>query len=140
VHFGNKISYVWAVNQETDLALPFIPPFHLNTVLSFEFIKSKNMKWKSLKINAQYDYFAKQNRIDQFETITNAYSLFGGGLSAKYESKSVCIDFYIIANNITNEVYFNHLSRLKYVGINGMGRNLTIGCSIPFGVLKNKSL
>ncbi|MEN9331376.1 MAG: hypothetical protein RLZZ94_466 [Bacteroidota bacterium] len=140
VHFGNKISYVWAVNQETDLALPFIPPFHLNTVLSYEFIKSKNKNWKSLKVNAQYDYFAKQNRIDQFETMTNAYSLLGGGFSAKYESKSVCVDFYLIANNITNEVYYNHLSRLKYVGIAGMGRNLTIGCSIPFGVLKNKSL
>ena len=45
-----------------------------------------------------------------------------------------------VVNNITNEVYFNHLSRLKYVGIEGMGRNLTIGCSIPFGILKNKSL
>ena len=140
LHFGNKISYVWAVNQETDLALPFIPPFHLNTVLSYEFVKSKNKNWKSLKVNAQYDYFAKQNRIDQFETMTDAYSLFGGGFSAKYESKSVCVDFYLIANNIPNEVYYNHLSRLKYVGIAGMGRNLTIGCSIPFGVLKNKSL
>jgi iron complex outermembrane receptor protein len=140
VHFGNKISYVWAVNQETKLALPFIPPFHLNTVLNYEFIKSKNTNWKSLKVNAQFDYYAKQNRIDQFETITNAYSLLSGGFSARYESNAFCIDFYLIVNNITNEVYFNHLSRLKYVGIAGMGRNLTIGCSIPFAILKNKSL
>jgi len=131
---------VWAINQETDLALPFIPPFHLNSVLCYEFIKKQNGNWKSIKIKAQYDYFAKQNRIDQFETITEAYSLFGGGLSARYQSKNTCVDFYVIASNITNEVYYNHLSRLKYVGIAGMGRNLTIGCSIPFGILKNKSL
>jgi len=140
VHFENKASYVWAVNQETNLALPFIPPFHLNSVLSYEFIKKQNLKWKSFKIKAQFEYFAKQDRIDQFETITDAYSIWGGGLSTRYESKNLCLDFYVIANNITNEVYFNHLSRLKYVGISGMSRNLTIGCSIPFGVLKNKSL
>lgn len=140
IHFENKASYVWAINQETELALPFIPPFHLNSLLSYEFIKKQNSNWKSIKIKAQYDYFAKQNRIDQFETITEAYSLFGGGFSARYQSKSTCVDFYLIASNITNQVYFNHLSRLKYVGIAGMGRNLTIGCSIPFGVLKNKSL
>ena len=109
-------------------------------LLSYEFIKKQNSNWKSIKIKAQYDYFAKQNRIDQFETITEAYSLVGGGFSARYQSKSTCVDFYLIASNITNQVYFNHLSRLKYVGIAGMGRNLTIGCSIPFGVLKNKSL
>ena len=140
IHFENKASYVWAINQETELALPFIPPFHLNSLLSYEFIKKQNSNWKSIKIKAQYDYFAKQNRIDQFETITEAYSLVGGGFSARYQSKSTCVDFYLIASNITNQVYFNHLSRLKYVGIAGMGRNLTIGCSIPFGVLKNKSL
>ena len=140
IHFENKASYVWAINQETALALPFIPPFHLNSLLSYEFIKKQNSNWKSIKIKAQYDYFAKQNRIDQFETITEAYSLVGGGFSARYQSKSTCVDFYLIASNITNQVYFNHLSRLKYVGIAGMGRNLTIGCSIPFGVLKNKSL
>ncbi|MFM2156561.1 MAG: hypothetical protein RL516_1310 [Bacteroidota bacterium] len=140
VHFENRASYVWAVNQETDLALPFIPPFHLNSVLSYEFIKKQNGNWKSIKIKAQFDYFAKQDRIDQFETVTDAYSLFGGGVSARYEAKNVCVDFYVIANNITNQIYFNHLSRLKYVGINGMGRNLTIGCSIPFDILKNKSL
>jgi iron complex outermembrane recepter protein len=140
IHFENKASYVWAVNQETDLALPFIPPFQFNTVLSYEFIKKQNRNWKSLKVKAQFDYFAKQSRIDQFETITDAYTLLGGGFSARYESKVICLDFYLIANNITNEIYFNHLSRLKYVGINGMGRNLTIGCSIPFDVLKNKSL
>ena len=140
VHFENKASYVWAINQETELALPFIPPFHLNSVLCYEFIKKQNGNWKSIKIKAQYDYFAKQNRIDQFESITEAYSLFGGGLSARYQSKNTCVDFYVIASNITNEVYYNHLSRLKYVGIAGIGRNLTIGCSIPFGILKNKSL
>lgn len=140
IHFENKASYVWAINQETELELPFIPPFHLNSLLSYEFIKKQNSNWKSIKIKAQYDYFAKQNRIDQFETITEAYSLVGGGFSARYQSKSTCVDFYLIASNITNQVYFNHLSRLKYVGIAGMGRNLTIGCSIPFGVLKNKSL
>ena len=140
VHFENKASYVWAVNQETNLALPFIPPFHLNSVLSYEFIKKQNLKLKSLKIKAQFEYFAKQNRIDQFETITDAYWIWGGGLSTRYESKNFCFDIFVIANNITNEVYFNHLSRLKYVGILGMSRNLTIGCSIPFGVLKNKSL
>lgn len=140
VHFENKASYVWAVNQETNLALPFIPPFHLNSVLSYEFIKKQNLKWKSFKIKAQFEYFAKQDRIDQFETITDAYSIWGGGLSTRYESKNFCFDLFLIANNITNEVYFNHLSRLKYVGISGMSRNLTIGCSIPFGVLKNKSL
>ena len=140
IHFENKASYVWAINQKTELALPFIPPFHLNSLLSYEFIKKQNGNWKSIKIKAQYDYFAKQNRIDQFETITKAYSLVGGGFSARYQSKSTCVDFYLIASNITNQVYFNHLSRLKYVGIAGMGRNLIIGCSIPFGVLKNKSL
>ena len=86
-------------------------------------------------IKTQCDYFASQNRIDQFETPTASYTLFGAGITTKYESKKTAFDFYFLVNNLTNQVYYNHLSRLKYVGIAGMGRNIMIGLSVPFGLL-----
>ena len=37
----------------------------------------------------------------------------------------------IIADNLTDAVYFDHLSRLKYVGVHNPGRNVTVKLEIP---------
>ncbi|MFM7015172.1 MAG: TonB-dependent receptor [Bacteroidota bacterium] len=137
LHFENKFSYVKATNLETHLPIPYIPPFHFNSSLIYELLKNREGKLKSMQVSAQVDYFAKQNRIDSFETTTKQYSLISCGTNAHFESKHITFDIFCQVNNLTNVTYYNHLSRLKYIQVSGMGRNLTIGCSIPFGLVKH---
>ena len=37
----------------------------------------------------------------------------------------------LIGDNLTDKVYVDHLSRLKYVGIRNPGRNITLKLEIP---------
>ena len=41
------------------------------------------------------------------------------------------MDLRISGNNLLNKDYFSHLSRLKYDGIGNVGRNITLGISVP---------
>ena len=45
------------------------------------------------------------------------------------------LSLYIIGSNLTNQVFSPHLSRLKYIGIANMGRNVTFKLVVPFQIL-----
>ena len=42
------------------------------------------------------------------------------------------LSLYIIGSNLTDRAYMPHLSRLKYIGIANMGRNVTFKLVAPF--------
>jgi iron complex outermembrane recepter protein len=65
--------------------------------------------------------------VSQFETTTDGYSLLSAGFGAKAKLFNKELSFNFSANNITDKVYINHLSRLKPDGIPNMGRNFTLG-------------
>jgi len=41
------------------------------------------------------------------------------------------LSLYLIGTNLTDQAYMSHLSRLKYIGIAGPGRNLTLKLVVP---------
>ena len=87
-------------------------------------------------------YTATQNRVysfDDTETATKGYTLinFGLGTSLKNKNGNNIVDIYLLANNIFDVAYQDHLSRLKYFedysaspngrsGIYNMGRNISL--------------
>jgi len=155
LHFENSISVVYGVNKDIDPKLksdsnkyvPFIPPLHGVSELKYDFdIKSAHMVDGFVKI--QLAYYAKQDRVyltDNTETETPGYSLVNAGVGTGFTNKKnkKIFNIYVMANNIFDIAYQDHLSRLKYFepypddprphhGIYNMGRNMSVKIDVPF--------
>ena len=154
LHFENSFSIVYAVNKSlnngkalNDSAkyLPFIPPFHGLSELRYD-INSKNHHIVNGFVKAQLVYYAAQNRAylaNNTETPTSGYSLFNVGLGTGITNKAgrSVFNIYLMANNLFNVSYYDHLSRLKYFvsptvvnqsqGIHNVGRNFSVKLNVP---------
>ncbi|MCW8824564.1 MAG: TonB-dependent receptor, partial [Ignavibacteriaceae bacterium] len=76
----------------------------------------------------------EQNRNASNETTTPAYTLLDVGLGGIISFSSVPLSVTINATNVLNEVYVDHLSLLKPLGVYDMGRNISLALSVPFAV------
>ncbi len=154
LHFENSFSTVYAVNKSlnngkalNDSAkyLPFIPPFHGLSELRYD-INNKNHHIINGFVKAQFVYYAAQNRAylaNNTETPTSGYSLFNVGLGTGITNKAgrSVFNIYLMANNLFNVSYYDHLSRLKYFvsptvvnqsqGIHNVGRNFSVKLNVP---------
>lgn len=107
--FGLLLNFgaVWGAMGSTWAPMPQIPPMKLNSEWSWS---HKAMRWSLF-----CELAATQNRVDQYEEATKSYGIWGFGwewqLPMQWSSHSVLIR----VNNASNEVYRNHLSRLKSI-------------------------
>ncbi len=149
LHFDNSASLIYGDNnsftgnQKTEATkyVPFMPPFRFISELKYEWSgKSEIFEKPFIKIQVQYT--ATQNRVftyDNTETRTQGYTLvnLGAGTGFKNKAGKSIIDIYVLANNIFDVAYQDHLSRLKYfeqysaspngrLGIYSMGTNVSI--------------
>ena len=167
VHFANTFSYVDAqlLNQSADTKyLPFTPAPRWTSELKWEILHHTHntiahhhteatplhttvLSFNNLYVATGLNYYLKQSRIystDETETKTPAYALlnFSAGTDIQWKGKKVA-ELYIIADNVLNKAYQNHLSRLKYADLNtvtdrrgvyNMGRNISIKLVVPINV------
>ncbi|HEY1872395.1 MAG TPA: TonB-dependent receptor, partial [Chitinophagaceae bacterium] len=160
IHFENSFSLVYGDNKGVKgkvlnpeaKYLPFIPPAHGISELRFEFNDKLAHIMKAF-VKTQLEYYATQNRVySEFntETPTKGYVLVNagvGGTITDKEGKSI-FSVYIMGNNLLNDAYQDHLSRLKYFiwqspsgymipspnggyGIYNMGRNISFKIDVP---------
>lgn len=134
LHFENSVSYVDARNNNLNQPLPFIPPMKIENELRYTFKNKKQSMLSETYIKTSLTNVLRQNRIDLFETETNGYTLMNAGIGTNIKLGKQSAVVFITANNLFDTVYFNHLSRLKEVGIHEQGRNITFGVTVPFGV------
>ncbi|APQ18860.1 TonB-dependent receptor [Maribacter hydrothermalis] len=110
--------------------LPLIPANNWANTLRFEFSKiNKNL-------NSGYGFltlksFFAQNKVSDFETSTDGYTLLNLGIGSTIKVSNQLIDLKLSAKNILDKEYISHLSRLKTDGILNIGRNVNLGISIP---------
>ena len=160
LHFENAISLVDALNKgktketqvpDSEKYLPFIPPLHGTSELRLDFDCS-SLQIKHGFIKVQMEYYSNQNRVFSAygtETRTPGYTLFNAGMGGNYVNKQnkTIFSIYLMANNIFNVAYSDHLSRLKYFygnyqnpspndnprehGIYNMGRNIALKIDFP---------
>ncbi len=157
LHFENSLSVVYgdneSANANTDSTkyLPFIPPLHGISDVRFDFNLKRAHLAKAF-VKAEMDYYATQDRVFTAygtETRTPGYTLFdiGAGTGITNAKGKILFNVYVLANNIFNIVYWDHLSRLKYFygdylnpspndnpqehGIYNMGRNISIKIDVP---------
>ena len=162
VHFGNTFSYVDAqlMNQPDDTKyLSFTPAPRWTSELKWELIHhshttvgrhqhhdvpARRFRLNNLFVSAGIECYLKQSHIyraDETETETPSYTLLNlqAGTDIQIGSKKLA-EFYIIADNLLDKAYQNHLSRLKYAdfnvvtgrqGVFNMGRNITMKLIVP---------
>lgn len=128
LHFENTFAYVKGTNRANDSALPFIPAASLNNELRFE-PTIKGLKDSFIKIGLTNVF--KQDRFDDFETLTNGYTLLDAGIGTSLKVKNGKINIWLTGQNLGNKLYYNHLSRYKTAGIYNQGRNVSFGISVP---------
>ena len=139
--YGNNQSFAGAEKTADNKYVPQMPPFRLLSELRYDLAENSNTFSKAF-VKLQLQYTATQNRVysyDDTETPTTGYSLInlGFGTSLINKSGNNIIDIYLLANNLFDVAYQDHLSRLKYfedysaspnghLGIYNMGRNISL--------------
>jgi iron complex outermembrane receptor protein len=109
--------------------LPFIPQDKLNFNITAPFETKGVVKNVSVELNPVYVF--AQNRPYILETETDQYFLLNAFLRFKLEIAKQPLELSIFANNILNETYFDHLSTLKGLGFQNMGRNFNFRLTVP---------
>lgn len=149
LHFENSASLIYGDNdsfsgaEKTDANkyVPQMPPFRLLSELRYDLAQNSSTFSKTF-VKAQLQYTATQNRVYSYEdteTATKGYTLvnLGFGTSLLNKKGNNIVDVYILADNIFNVAYQDHLSRLKYfeeysaspnghLGIYNMGTNISL--------------
>jgi iron complex outermembrane recepter protein len=161
LHFENSLSVVYGLNKgidpkqlsDSNKYLPFIPPLHGISEFRYD-IECKQHHIVNAFVKIQLAYYAAQNRVyltDNTETPTASYNLFNAGFGGGITNKKgiVIANIYIMANNLFDVAYFDHLSRLKYFyysaddtnpahGIHNMGRNISFKVDFPLSFSGHK--
>lgn len=110
--------------------LPLIPANNWNNTIRTEF-KIKNWVEKGFATFNVSKTFNQKN-IGGFETSSNGYTLVNLGVGGTIPFGKNELDLNLNANNLFNEKYISHLSRLKTDGINNIGRNISLGLEFRF--------
>jgi len=134
LHFQTSMAYVDGVNEDLGTPLPFIPPLKIESELQYTFKTKKQSRLSEPYIKVAVENVFSQDKVDEFETSTNGYTLLNGGIGTSVKVSKQRLLIFIAAKNILNKNYFNHLSNLKEKGIHDMGRNIIFGLRVPFGL------
>ena len=78
------------------------------------------------------DFVMTQDHVNPMEQNTPAYTLVNFGLGVEFKAKKASYELNLTANNLLDEAYYDHLSRLKNYDILNMGRDISIHLKIKF--------
>ncbi|WP_082304964.1 TonB-dependent receptor [Persicobacter sp. CCB-QB2] len=128
--FTNAFEYLYNINLDTNLPLPFTPPVsnYLESIYHFGHV----LHVEDIYVGAGYRATAAQNRVDRNELTTPGYHLFNvqAGLKVCYPKTQLNVIFRI--DNLTNVAYYNHLSRYRLLNLPEQGRNVSITVKLNF--------
>ena len=147
LHFENTFSYV---RGKLDNALdgsanmPQIPHTRLISELRGDFLKQGKQIRNLYVIVGANTAFAQNKPFAGYntETATAGYTLFNTGIGTDLVSAKgkTLASLHVAVNNLTDQAYQDHLSRLKYTDINNvtgrqgvfnMGRNFSVKLNVP---------
>ncbi|MGV8091511.1 MAG: TonB-dependent receptor [Mangrovibacterium sp.] len=152
LHFENTFSYTRGIlkNQpDSSRYLPMIPAPRWISMIRTDFDRV-NRFLRNAYLKFEMDYNTEQDHFYAAygtETRTPGYTLFNIGAGIDFISKDrTLFSLNLSVNNLTDVAYQNHLSRLKYAGMNyktgragiyNMGRNISFMLHIPLNFSEN---
>ncbi|MCE2397849.1 MAG: TonB-dependent receptor [Gemmatimonadetes bacterium] len=123
VAFEAVASSVSGSLKDTDRALPLVPPLKGHVALKYE--------WPAWFIRAEAEMAGQQDRIGEFETVTDGYRLFNAAAGARLTLGGRLNVVTVSLDNATDTEYRNHLSRVKEI-MPEAGRGLSVTYRIVF--------
>jgi len=114
--------------------LPYMPAQKITPEIRYE-LNGKNRSYYGF-VNS--DFVLQQNLVNPRENETPAYRLVNAGIGAQLSRKRTTYALQLAANNLLNEAYYDHLSRLKNFGLLNMGRDISLNLKINFRNKLNK--
>ncbi len=133
VNFNTNYSWLIA-KQENGEYLPLIP----QNKLKFEFVKKQDkilfMQKFYVKVGMMIAF--EQNHPSMFESKTDSYNLLNAGFGFQVNWSKQIIMFDIIANNLLDTEYIDHLSTLRNLNYGNIGRNISLNIKVPFEMKK----
>lgn len=146
LHWQNTVSYVRGKFNDPiggTINVPLIPATRWLSELKTEFL-SKGKTIRNLSLYLEVDHSFDQKKpftAYETETATPGYTLLNAGITANIiNNNKTLFSLYLLGNNLSDEAYQSHLSRLKYTAINeatgrqgvfNMGRNFSFKVNIP---------
>ncbi|GET31352.1 TonB-dependent receptor [Prolixibacter bellariivorans] len=112
--------------------LPFIPQNKLRTELRFQKHQLGVLHQAFFCVGSLLA--AEQKHPALFETPTDGYFLLHAGVGTEIKWANQMIALSVRGNNLLNRAYVDHLSTLKDLGYDNMGRNISFSIRIPFGI------
>jgi iron complex outermembrane receptor protein len=133
LHLLASAEYVRNRNLVSSLPLPFTPPFSLFTEAEYTF------SWPGKRIPKAWvgvhsRYTADQERVDRNEKPTPGYLIFGLNTGMELMLGAHPMVLSLMVQNLSNEAYFNHLSRYRLLNLPEQGRNISVQVKIPLSL------
>jgi iron complex outermembrane receptor protein len=119
--FSTTASYTHGDFKENNEPLPQIPPLK-------SFIEI-NYTTESILFGVSSEIAAAQNRVDDFEESTPGYIIYNAYLQYVFFTGNFIHNVSLNFDNILNEEYYNHLSRIKSI-LPEAGRNLRLSYKV----------
>ena len=123
ISFNTSASYTHGSFKQTGNPLPQIPPFKGIIGLSY------NNNILSYGINGEWA--AAQTRVDEFEEPTDGYFILNSFIQYSISHSELIHTFSLSFDNMLNQVYRNHLSRVKSI-LPEAGHNLRLTYKLFF--------
>lgn len=104
---STNISYTIGEQTDEQGYLPIIPPFKADIIFDYIYLN-----WH---FSVSMQSALAQNKLGQFEEATDGYAILNASVKRNITIGDQLMSVIVRANNITNETYRNHLSRIKSV-------------------------
>ena len=119
----SSVEYLYNVNLNNNLPLPFTPPLLSRSELRWHL---KRGRTKSPYVFAEMVVSAGQQRVDRNEKSTPAYQIANTGFAVTKQTGRVEFQLQIAVRNIADTPYLLHLSRYRLLNLPEPGRNAMV--------------
>jgi iron complex outermembrane receptor protein len=124
LHFESSFETVTGKKANGDY-LPLIPANNWSNTLRGEFNIKNWLSEGFARLNVSSTF--AQSNVSGFETKSSGYTLVNIGVGGNVKLGKMAFDVNLNANNLFDQTYIAHLSRLKTDGIPNIGRNVVLG-------------
>lgn len=132
LHFEQSYSFLSTRNYDSEYGLALIPANNIRTKAIFYFNEfDKLLKYSLNALSISHLYTFEQSNFSEYESLTKAYNVLNIQLDFNLNKR---FDFVLGVNNLLNEEYSPHISRIREVagGVPNPGRSFYINCKYEF--------